>query len=231
MKIQDRNEGAVAALGTEIQAIMRDGGAVGKPAPGASAVGAHVAPAVMAGLRVRVLHGSPWSRRAFWYLVLGLPLVVWLPVEPRILGVFAWMMLPPSVVLVRLWVGMADLDTRWVMWRRGITVRARFESVPSSDSESAGSCLVHFRTLDGREVTARPALRGCRDEIRYDTQDPAGSLARAGSVPPGVVGSRSDRVRGDRLLGRRLRDPGGCLADPAAGTAVLEFFGAETTRR
>jgi hypothetical protein len=71
--------------------------------------------------------------------------------------------------------GMADLDTRWVMWRRGITVRATYESDPSS--EHADSYIVHFRTLDGRKVTARSAMRGRRDEIRYDPQDHSRVLA------------------------------------------------------
>lgn len=69
-------------------------------------------------------------------------------------------LLAPSVVLLHLWVGMAELETRWLMWRRGPSVRASSESVPSSDSESAGSYLVHFHTLDGCDITARPALRG-----------------------------------------------------------------------
>ncbi|WP_129798054.1 hypothetical protein [Streptomyces sp. F001] len=130
---------------------------------------------MLADLRDRVLRGSPWWRRALWYVVLGFPLTVWLPVEPAFLGFVAWLLLPLSVALLRMWVGMAELDTRWVMWRRGITVRARFEVDPYS--ESADSCIVQFRTLDDRKVTAHPALRGRRDEIRYDPQDPSRVLA------------------------------------------------------
>jgi hypothetical protein len=61
------------------------------------------------------------------------------------------------------------------MWRRGITVRARFESDPYEEATSA--YIVHFRTLDGRNVTARGQVRGRRDEIRYDPQDPSRVLA------------------------------------------------------
>ncbi|MGW7255979.1 hypothetical protein [Streptomyces sp. NPDC054834] len=56
-----------------------------------------------------------------------------------------------------------------------ICCRARFETDPFSESES--SYIVHFRTLDGREVTAHGQWRGHRDEIRYDPQDPSRVLA------------------------------------------------------
>ncbi|MFF3873467.1 hypothetical protein [Streptomyces sp. NPDC001978] len=175
MALRHRNEAVVAALGAEIEAIMGDAG----PAENLQPVrrrSERVWPLrVLAGLRDRVLHGSPWWRRALWYLVLGLPLAVWLPVEPRSLGVFAWLLLPASVALLRVWAVMAELDTWWVMWRRGITVRARFEG--DSNSEAASAYIAHFRTLDGREVTARGQIRGRRDEIRYDPQDPSRVLA------------------------------------------------------
>ncbi|MEU0966454.1 DUF3592 domain-containing protein [Streptomyces sp. NPDC005917] len=104
----------------------------------------------------------------------GLPLAAWLPGD-NLLGVFAWLLLPAGVALLRLWVGIAEVDTWWVLPRRGVTVRARF--APDPNSEAANACVVHFRTLDGREVTARPSLRGRRDEIRYDPQDPQRVLA------------------------------------------------------
>ncbi|WP_189704708.1 hypothetical protein [Streptomyces anandii] len=69
---------------------------------------------------------------------------------------------------------MAELDTRWVMWRRGVTVRARFEFDHANEGISH---IVRFRTLDGQEVTAHPALRGRRDEIRYDPEEPSRVLA------------------------------------------------------
>ncbi|MFF4044578.1 hypothetical protein [Streptomyces sp. NPDC001816] len=174
MTLRHRNEAMVAAVGAEIEAIMRDTGPAEQRKP-VQRRSERVWPLrVLAGLRDRVLHGSPWWRRAFWYVVLGLPLVVWLPPEPS-LGVFAWFLLPASVALLRLWVGMAGLDTRWVLWRRGITVRARYESDWSS--ESGSSYIVHFRTLDGQEVTEHAHMRGFRDEIRYDPQDPSRVLA------------------------------------------------------
>ncbi|MFG2949427.1 hypothetical protein [Streptomyces adustus] len=92
----------------------------------------------------------------------------------RLPGFFAWLLLPLSLVLLRTWVGMAELDTRWVLWRRGVTVRARFKFDHASEGVSH---LVRFRTLDGQEVTARPALHGRRDEIRYDPEDPSRVLA------------------------------------------------------
>ena len=101
-------------------------------------------------------------------------MTVWLSAEPS-LGFLAWLLLPAGVALLRVWVGMAELDTRWVMWRRGITVRATFEA--DLYSEGTNNYIVHFRTLDGRKVTARPALRGRRDEIRYNPQDPSRVLA------------------------------------------------------
>ncbi|MFE1885778.1 DUF3592 domain-containing protein [Streptomyces diastatochromogenes] len=175
MTVRHRNRDMVAALGTEIEAIMSDA----DPSRNRRPLQRHSVQVwplrTLADLRDRVLHGSPWWRRALWYVVLGLPLAVWLPVEP-FLGFFAWLLLPAGVVLLRMWVGMAELDTRWVMWRRGITVRARFEADPYS--EGTNDYIVHFRTLDGQNVTARPALRGRRDEIRYDPQDPSRVLAR-----------------------------------------------------
>ncbi|MBO2459309.1 DUF3592 domain-containing protein [Actinomadura violacea] len=165
----------VAALGAEIEAIISDP----RPSEDPQPIWRHPVRAwplrVQAGLRDRVLHGGPWWRRALWYVVLGFPLALWLPVEPRLLGPVAWLLLPAGVAFLRLWVGMAELDTRWVMWRRGVTVRARFEKDPNSEADLA--CVVHFRTLDGREVTAHPATRGCRDEIRYDPEDPSRVLA------------------------------------------------------
>ncbi|MFD4878105.1 DUF3592 domain-containing protein [Streptomyces sp. NPDC058420] len=107
-------------------------------------------------------------------MALGLPSAVWLPADP-FLGVFAWLLLPAGVALLRLWVIMAELDTRWVLWRRGITVHAKYEADPNG--EGTHDCVVRFRTLDGQEVTARPALRGRRDEVRYDPQDPSRVLA------------------------------------------------------
>ncbi|MET9505835.1 DUF3592 domain-containing protein [Streptomyces sp. NPDC006622] len=175
MTVRHRDGRVIAALGAEIEAIMSDAGPSGKRRP-LQRLSVRVWPLrVLAGLRDRVLHDGPWWRRALWYVVLGFPLAVWLPVEPAFLGFAAWLSLPLGVVLLRMWAGMAELDTRWVMWRRGITVRARFEVDPSS--ESTGNHVVRFRTLDGREVTARPALRGRRDEIRYDPQDPSRVLA------------------------------------------------------
>jgi len=174
MTVRHRNRDMVAALGAEIEAIMSDADPSGNRQP----LQRHSVQAwpvrTLADLRDRVLHGSPWWRRALWYVVLGLPLAVLLPVGP-FLGFFAWLLLPVGVALLRMWVGMAELDTRWVMWRRGITVRARYEADPYS--EATNNCVVHFRTLDGRHVTARPALRGRRDEIRYDPQDPSRVLA------------------------------------------------------
>jgi hypothetical protein len=175
LTVRHRSEAVVAALGAEIEAIISDPGPSGDRHP----VLRHPVRAwplrVPAGLRDRVLHGSPWWRRALWYVVLGFPLAVWLPVKPDLLGPVAWLLLPAGVAFLRLWVGMAELDTRWVMWRRGVTVRARFEKDPHSEADLA--CIVHFRTLDGREVVAHPATRGRRDEIRYDPEDPSRVLA------------------------------------------------------
>ncbi|MEU1009091.1 hypothetical protein [Streptomyces sp. NPDC005890] len=65
------------------------------------------------------------------------------------------------------------MDTRWVIWRRGVTVGTRFEEDPYSE----GRYVVHFRLLDGQEVTTSSTLRGCRDEIEYDPQDPSPVIA------------------------------------------------------
>lgn len=177
LTVRHRNEAMVAALGAEIEAIISDPRPSGERQP----IRRHRTRAwplrIPAALRDRVLHGSPWWRRALWYVLLGFPLAVWLPVEPDFLGPVAWLLLPAGVAFLRLWVGMAELDTRWVMWRRGITVRARFENDPHSEADPA--CIVHFRTLDGREVTAHSPLRGYRDEIRYDPEDPSRVLAPA----------------------------------------------------
>ncbi|WP_353945984.1 hypothetical protein ABII15_33245 [Streptomyces sp. HUAS MG91] len=174
LTVRHRNRDTVAALGAEIEAVMGDADASGNRPP----LQRHSTRAwplrALAGLRDRVLRGSPWWRRALCYVVLGLPLVVWLPPDP-FLGLLAWLLLPAGIALLRMWVGMADLDTRWVMWRRGVTVRATYEEDPFM--EATNSCVAHFRTLDGQEITAHPALRGCRDEIRYDPQDPSRVLA------------------------------------------------------
>lgn len=170
MTVRHRDRDTAAALGTEIEAIMSDAG----PSLNRPPLHRHSARPwslrTPAGLR----NGSPWRWRALWYVVLGLPSAVWLPADP-FLGVFAWLLLPAGVALLRLWVIMAELDTRWVLWRRGITVHATYEADP--DSEGTHDCVVRFRTLDGQEVTARPASRGRRDEVRYDPQDPSRVLA------------------------------------------------------
>ncbi|MER7180024.1 hypothetical protein ABT404_11175 [Streptomyces hyaluromycini] len=174
LTVRHRNRDMVAALGAEIEAIIGDAGPSGNR-PQLRRLSARVWPLrVAAGLRDRVLHGSPRWRRALWYVLLGLPLAVWLPGDD-LLGVFAWLSLPAGVALLRLWVRMAEVDTWWLLRRRGVTVRARF--APDPDSEAVNNCVVHFRTLDGQEVTAHPSLRGHRDEIRYDPQDPQRVLA------------------------------------------------------
>ena len=166
---------AVAALGAEIEAIISDPGPSGDGQP----IRRHSARPwplrTAAGLRDRVLHGGPWWRRALWYVLLGFPLAVWLPVEPGFLGLVAWSLLPAGVAFLRLWIVMAELDTRWVIRRRGITVRARYERDPHGEADH--DHIVRFRTLEGREVTAHPATRGCREEIGYDPEDPSRVLA------------------------------------------------------
>lgn len=169
MTVQHRNEAVVAALGREIAAIVSDAAPSGSRRPVQRQLVSVWPLRVLADLRNRVRHGSPWWRRALWYMVLGFPLAVLLPVEPRLLGPVAWLLLPLGVASLRAWVSMAELDKRWVMWRRGITVRARFESDPHRDRTS--SYIVHFRTLDGRKVTVNGQVRGHREEIRYDPQD------------------------------------------------------------
>ncbi|MFJ2885173.1 hypothetical protein ACIO53_03940 [Streptomyces sp. NPDC087305] len=143
MTIRHRDRETAAALGTEIEAIMSDAGPLLNMPP----LQRHsVRPCPLrtpAGLR----DGSPWRRRALWYVVLGLPSAVWLPPDP-FLGVFAWLLLPAGVALLRLWVIMAELDTRWVLWRRGITVHATYEADP--DSEGTHDCVIRFRTSPAR---------------------------------------------------------------------------------
>ncbi|MEU6550412.1 hypothetical protein ABZ915_09000 [Streptomyces sp. NPDC046915] len=174
--VRHRNETLVAALGAEIEAIMGDAGPSGDRQPLRRERVRAWPLRMLTGLRDRIRHGNPWWRRALWYVVLGLPTAVGVPVEPRYwLGPIAWLLLPASVALLRLWVDMAGLDTRWVMWRRGITVRARYEVDPYS--EATHDYIVHFRTLDGEKITAHPEFRGRRDEIRYDPQDPSRVLA------------------------------------------------------
>lgn len=175
LTVRHRNTAVVAALGAEIESIMSDERAAGN-GQAIRRQSVRVWPLrALAGLRDRVRNGSPWWRRAMWYALLGFPLAVWLPVEPGFLGPLAWLMLPPGIALLRLWVGMAELDTRWVMWRRGIRVRARFES--DTDSEASSAYIVHFRSLEGQEITASGQVRGRRDEIRYDPQEPSRVLA------------------------------------------------------
>jgi hypothetical protein len=72
--IRHRNPTAVAALGAEVEAILRDAGPL-RNRPPVSRQSVRIWPLrAMAGLRDRVLHGNPWWRRALWYLALGLPL-------------------------------------------------------------------------------------------------------------------------------------------------------------
>lgn len=173
IRVRYRNEVVVAALGADIEAIIGDAGSSGVRLP-AQWQSVPVRPLrVLADLRDQLRHGSPWWRRALAYAGLGLPLAVGLPVD-RFLGFFGWLLLPLSVALLRMWVGMAELDARWVIRRRGVTVRARFECDHANEGISH---IVRFRTLDGQEVTAHPALHGCRGEIRYDPEDPSRVLA------------------------------------------------------
>ncbi len=172
--VRHRNADMVTALASEIEAIIGDAGPSGNRQP-VQRHSRRIWPLrLAAGLRDRVLHGNHWWRRGVWYAIVGLPLAVALPVNP-VGGFFAWLLLPGGFALLWVWVWMTQLNTRWVMWRRGVTVRARFETVwkPGDNDQ-----LVHFRTLDGREVTAHCA-REERDEITYDPRDPSRVLAPA----------------------------------------------------
>lgn len=175
LTVRHRNGDVVAALGAEIEAIISDPGPSGNGQPIRRHSTRPWPLRTATGLRDRLLRGSPWWRRALWYVLLGFPLAVWLPVKPGFLGLVAWLLLPAGVAFLRLWIVMAALDTRWVMWRRGITVRARYERDPHGEADH--DHIVRFRTLDGREVTAHPATRGRRDEVRYDPEDPSRVLA------------------------------------------------------
>ncbi|MEK2490003.1 hypothetical protein WN990_10605 [Kitasatospora purpeofusca] len=204
-----RNRVVTAALGAEIRAI------VGDAEPGASpaAVERHVVRSwpvrLAAGLSHRMRHGSRWWRAAVVHVLVGLPAALWLPVEPHDLGVAAWVLLPLSPVLLRAWVVMAELETQWVLWRRGVTVRARFES--DCFREQANAYTAAFRTLEGRAVTVDGLLRSSRDEIRYDPQDPT----RADAAP------RATRLAiavGTFVL---VGSPGVAFALPALGWLAL----------
>jgi hypothetical protein len=174
MRFRHRNETVVAALGTEIEALIGDADSsrVRRPVRHRSV---RVWPfRVLARMRDLLRHGSPWWRRALWYLALGLPLGVAIPVEPRYLGVLAWLALPASFTLLRAWMIFSELDKMWVMWRRGITVQASYEPcLPYKET----SYNVHFRTLDGRNVQAETPWRGRRDEVQYDPRDPSRAFA------------------------------------------------------
>lgn len=142
----------------------------------AARVGEEIGSPVGAGVvRARAGRVGPW-----WWGALGvhlgwLPVALWVPVEPGFVGPVAWVLLPAGVALFRVWWRMAELDTWWVVRRRGVTVRARFEADPGSESVTA--YVVRFRTLEGREVTAYGQSGGRRDVIRYDPRDPARVLA------------------------------------------------------
>ncbi|MEV6975589.1 hypothetical protein [Kitasatospora sp. NPDC093806] len=195
-----RDRAVTAALGAEVRAIVGDLGGGSGSGGSPAAVERHVRRPwpvrLAAGLSHRVRHGSRWWRAAVVHVLVGLPAAVWLPVEPRTLGVVAWALLPLSPALLRAWVLMAELDTLWVLRRRGVTVRARFESDPFS--EHANAFIARFRTLEGRDVAFEGLLRSSRDEIRYDPQDPSRAdaaplwtrllIALAAFVPVGSFG-------------------------------------------
>ncbi|MER0443948.1 hypothetical protein ABR738_05110 [Streptomyces sp. Edi4] len=172
MTVRHRDQDVISALGAEIDAIIADAGRSRKRRqPQRYTV--RVWPVrVLTGLRDRVLHGSPWWRRALWYTVLGLPLAVLLPVDP-VQGVVAWLLLPAGLGLLLLWVTMSQLDGRWMAWRRGVTVHARYEFDLTTTADSGVSYVVHFRTLDGQERVEPTWSRGTRDEITYDPRDPS----------------------------------------------------------
>ena len=81
MSVQHHNEVMVAALGAEIEAIIRDTGSSGVRRPVQRQLVRVWPLRVLVNLRDRIRHGSPWWRRAIWYVVLGLPLAVGLPVD------------------------------------------------------------------------------------------------------------------------------------------------------
>ncbi|MEU3502808.1 hypothetical protein ABZ726_19300 [Streptomyces hundungensis] len=177
MTVTHRNQDMISALGAEIDAIIGDAGRSGKRRQPQR----HTVPAwpvrVLSRMRDRVLYGNPWWRRALWYTVLGPPLAVLLPPSP-ILGIAAWLLLPAGLGLLWLWVKMTDLDTRWVMRRRGVTVRARYEFDLCTSNDSGISYIVHFRTLDGQEMAEPISSRENHDEITYDPRDPSHIYAR-----------------------------------------------------
>ncbi|OIK28297.1 hypothetical protein VT52_006400 [Streptomyces malaysiense] len=177
LTVRHRHGDVVAALGAEIEAIMGDADPSGNRDRVRRRVARAWPPRLAAGLRDRVLRGSPWWRRACWYVVLGLSTALLSPTTPGRLGLAAWVSLPVGLALPRMWARVTELDKRWTMGRRGVTVRAKFQFVSDSVKADSHHYVVHFRTLDGRKVTARTEMRGHRDEIRYDPRNPSCVIA------------------------------------------------------
>ncbi|NEA59422.1 hypothetical protein G3I60_36000 [Streptomyces sp. SID13666] len=173
LTLRHRNPEVLAALAADIDAIIED--STGRqPEVREDTTPSRLRRAVhAAGSRIAhvVRHGPPWQRCALAYVVLGAPIMLLIPVEPRTSGLEAWAMSLPGLALLGFWAHLSEFRTHLIVGWRGVTARA--ESTRSDTAEDDAPDYTHrFRTLDGdaREHQSHTAAR--RGEIRYDPHDP-----------------------------------------------------------
>lgn len=173
LTLRHRNPEVLAALASDIDAIIEDSGER-QPEVREDTTPSQLRRAVhAAGSRIAhvVRHGPLWQRCALAYVVLGAPIMLLIPVEPRTSGLEAWAMSLPGLALLGFWAHLSEFRTHLIVGWRGVTARA--ESTRNDTAEDDPPDYTHrFRTLDGdaREHQSNTAAR--RGEIRYDPRDP-----------------------------------------------------------
>ncbi|WP_162890403.1 hypothetical protein [Streptomyces olivoreticuli] len=170
LTIHHRNPAALAALRAEIDGARR-ADRTGSPVRQETAEPWPVsyARAGWAWLD-RVTRGNAIVPAAVAYVLVSVPLTLLLADSPKEL--LAWPLGTLGVALLYWWAAVANLRTRWLVRRRGVTVRPGPPQV-RTDAEGSKQYTYRFRALDGmdyRHVSGHASHNG---EIRYDPADPS----------------------------------------------------------
>lgn len=196
LTLRHRNPQVLAALASDIDAIIEDSGER-QPEVREDTTPSQLRRAVhAAGSRIAhvVRHGPPWQRCALAYVVLGAPIMLLIPVEPRTSGLEAWAMSLPGLALLGFWAHLSEFRTHLIVGWRGVTARAEStrndtaEDDPPTTRIAFGLSTVTHASIDrtplpgeARSATTpaipvawsfRPGSNGCRTS-RWGSSSPA----------------------------------------------------------
>ncbi|MCF3102434.1 hypothetical protein IPZ58_12685 [Streptomyces roseoverticillatus] len=172
MTIRHRNPQVLAAFAGEIRAIRPVHPYEGARPPVRRET-AGLWPGGAARVRDFVASAHPLLKAAAAYVVVGVPVVALIPVEPRGEAVSAWLIGGLGFGLFALWAKLVGLRTRWIVRFRGVTVRVAPPDRVGGTADSEADYRYRFRTLDGRLCEHTSLWASHNGEIRYDPQDPS----------------------------------------------------------